>query len=244
MKHVNHNENHTISGICQKASKNCPLSYSSCTQANTKVLKKGIYSQLSRVFNLWHGFGSLWFRLTNSIEVETICRTDRTALVEACRRGERSAQYELYRLYSKSMYNVCFRILNHTTEAEDVLQDAFIKFFQHIQEFRQESTVGAYLKQIVVNEALNRLRQRRVQFVDVEEGIEVAIEPAIEPDEWEVSRVRAALMKLPDGFRAVLTLHLLEEYSHDEIAKMLNITPSTSRTQFMRARNKLREMLA
>ncbi|MBO9638077.1 MAG: RNA polymerase sigma factor [Siphonobacter aquaeclarae] len=176
--------------------------------------------------------------------METLCRTDRTALVEACQRGERSAQYELYRLYSKSMYNVAFRILNHTAEAEDVLQDAFVKFFQRLSDFRQESTVGAYLKQIVVNEALNRLRQRRVKWAEVEEGYEVAQEPAHEPDEWEVSRVRAAMMRLPDGFRTVLTLHLLEDYSHDEIAEMLQISASTSRTQYMRAKNKLREMLS
>ncbi len=176
--------------------------------------------------------------------METLCKTDRTALVEACRQGDRSAQYELYRLYSKSMYNVCYRILNHTAEAEDVLQDAFVKFFQRIHEFRQESTVGAYLKQIVVNEALNRLRQRRVQLVEIEESFDMPYEAAAEPDEWEVSHVRAAMMKLPDGFRTVLTLHLLEEYSHDEIAEMLQISASTSRTQFMRAKNKLREMLS
>ncbi len=175
--------------------------------------------------------------------METLCKTDRTALVEACRRGDRSAQYELYRLYSKTMYNVCYRILNHTAEAEDVLQDAFVKFFQRIHDFRQESTVGAYLKQIVVNEALNRLRQRRMQLVDVEEGLEVAFVPATEPDDWDVSEVRTALMKLPDGFRTVLTLHLLEDYSHEEIAELLHISPSTSRSQFMRAKIKLKEIM-
>lgn len=172
--------------------------------------------------------------------------TDRhVRLVEACRRGERKAQYELYRLYSKAMYNVCYRILNHPAEAEDVLQEAFLDAFQHLGDFRQTSTFGAWLKQIVVNRAINHLRQRRVQFVDVEEADAVGDpEPVDESDlEYDVATVRRGIESLPDGFRTVLSLYLLEGYDHEEIAGILGISESTSRSQFLRAKKRLLEIL-
>ncbi|SDL83938.1 RNA polymerase sigma factor [Siphonobacter aquaeclarae] len=168
------------------------------------------------------------------------------SLVEACKRGDRKAQYELYRLYSKSMFNVCMRILNHIGEAEDVLQEAFLDAFQKIHDFRQTSTFGAWLKQIVVNRAINQLRQRRLEWADVGEEAENVGEedsPADESD-WEIARVRDAIQRLPDGFRTVLTLYLLEGYDHEEIAEILSISESTSRTQYMRAKRKLLELLA
>ncbi|MBO9640751.1 MAG: RNA polymerase sigma factor [Siphonobacter aquaeclarae] len=168
------------------------------------------------------------------------------SLVEACKRGDRKAQYELYRLYSKSMFNVCMRILNHIGEAEDVLQEAFLDAFQKIHDFRQTSTFGAWLKQIVVNRAINQLRQRRLEWADVGEEAENVGEedsPADESD-WEIARVREAIQRLPDGFRTVLTLYLLEGYDHEEIAEILSISESTSRTQYMRAKRKLLELLA
>ena len=89
-------------------------------------------------------------------------------LVKRCQQGERRAQYDLYQHYVKAMYNVCLRILNHEAEAEDVLQEAFIDAFSHIGSFRGQSTFGAWLKQIVVNRAINQLRSRRLEFVDID----------------------------------------------------------------------------
>lgn len=137
------------------------------------------------------------------------------------------------------------RILNHIGEAEDVLQEAFLDAFQKIHDFRQTSTFGAWLKQIVVNRAINQLRQRRLEWADVGEEAENVGEedaPADESD-WEITRVREAIQRLPDGFRTVLTLYLLEGYDHEEIAEILSISESTSRTQYMRAKRKLLEML-
>lgn len=167
------------------------------------------------------------------------------SLVEACKRGDRKAQYELYRLYSKSMFNVCMRILNHMGEAEDVLQEAFLDAFQKIHDFRQTSTFGAWLKQIVINRAINQLRQRKLEWVDVEEADSVGEEVSIPQEEtdWEIERVRLGIQQLPDGFRTVLSLYLLEGYDHEEIASILGISESTSRTQYMRAKRKLVELL-
>ena len=166
-------------------------------------------------------------------------------LVEACRRGERKAQYEIYRLYSKSMYNVAVRIVNHDGEAEDVLQDAFLDAFQKIHDFRQTSTFGAWLKQIVVNRALNQLRNRKVQLVDIEEIIDIEEEESYDEENinYDVQRVQQAIQQLPDGFRTVICLYLLEGYDHEEIAEVMGIAESTSRTQYIRAKKRLLEIL-
>ncbi len=101
------------------------------------------------------------------------------------------------------MYNVAVRIVNHNGEAEDVLQDAFLDAFQKINDFRQTSTFGAWLKQIVINQALNQLRNRKVQWVDIEEGYEICDEESYDEDSinYDVQRVQYAIQQLPNGFR-------------------------------------------
>ncbi|MEA5140755.1 RNA polymerase sigma factor [Arcicella rigui] len=166
-------------------------------------------------------------------------------LVEACRRGDRKAQYEIYRLYAKAMFNVAVRIVNNTGEAEDVLQDAFLDAFQKIHDFRQSSTFGAWLKQIVINRALNHLRNRKVQFIDIEDAPEVANEETYDEEgiELDIQRVQNAIQQLPDGFRTVICLYLLEGYDHEEIAEIMGVAESTSRTQYIRAKKRLLEIL-
>lgn len=165
--------------------------------------------------------------------------------------GERQAQQQLYKLYSKAMYNICMRILNRIDEAEDVLQEAFIDAFTHLHQFRQQSTFGAWLKQIVINKALSQLRARRVQWVDIESlrnghadyDLEDRADPELEFVDLTVERVRQALRLLPEGYRVVLSLYLFEGYDHEEISQVLGISESTSRTQYMRAKKKLIEVV-
>jgi len=165
-------------------------------------------------------------------------------LVKECIKGSRAAQFEIYKLYAKSMYNVALRILNYEEEAEDVLQEAFLDAFTRIVDFRQESTFGLWLKQIVINKSINYLRKRRFEFVDVDEAVEI-------PDEdhddggikLQVDEIRRAIKELPDGYRVVLSLYLLEGYDHEEIAHILKISENTSRTQYMRAKKKLKNIL-
>jgi RNA polymerase sigma factor (sigma-70 family) len=142
------------------------------------------------------------------------------------------------------MYNVAVRIVNHDAEAQDVLQDAFLDAFQKIDDFRQSSTFGAWLKQIVVNRALNQLRNRKVQLVDIEEITDIEEESYDEDSiNYDVQRVHYAIQQLPDGFRTVLCLYLLEGYDHEEIAEVMGIAESTSRTQYIRAKKRLLEIL-
>lgn len=150
------------------------------------------------------------------------------------------------------MYNVCLRIVNHEAEAEDVLQEAFIDAFSHINSFRGQSTFGAWLKQIVVNRAINHLRSRRLELVDIEshrlgedDGLDYADPEPYDEEEvkLEVERVRRAMQQLPEGYRVVLSLYLFEGYDHEEIGSVLNISETTSRTQYLRGKKRLLELL-
>jgi RNA polymerase sigma factor (sigma-70 family) len=139
--------------------------------------------------------------------------------------------------------------VNHNAEAEDVLQEAFLDAFNNIQSFRGQSTFGAWLKQIVVNRAINQVRQRKMQLVDIEGygGDENDFADELQHDEeniqLDIERVKRAMSQLPEGYRVVLTLYLFEGYDHEEISKILNISEVTSRSQFMRGKKKLLEML-
>lgn len=168
-------------------------------------------------------------------------------LVVECKQGSKKACYELYRLYSKAMLNVAFRIVGDIAEAEDVLQEAFLHAFNKMHDFRQETTFGLWLKQIVVSRSINILRKRKMEFADLDdEGIEnIPDEVADDDDEtlYKVAVVKEAMKELPEGYRVVLSLYLLEGYDHEEIGQILNITENTSRTQFLRAKRKLSEIL-
>jgi RNA polymerase sigma-70 factor (ECF subfamily) len=169
-------------------------------------------------------------------------------LVVECKKGERKAHYELYKLYAKAMYNVCVRILNDTAEAEDVLQEAFLDAFTRIKDFRQETTFGLWLKQIVVHKSINCLRKRKMIF---EKIANVDIEEITDPNDaeetlelnYKVETVKKAIMLLPEGYRLVISLYLIEGYDHEEIGQILKISTNTSRTQFLRAKRKLIEIL-
>lgn len=168
-------------------------------------------------------------------------------LVAECKQGSKKACFELYKLYSKAMLNIAFRVVGNMDEAEDVLQEAFLDAFNRIKDFRQETTFGLWLKQIVVHRSINLLRKRKMEWAELEDG-ELENIADEEPDDQEemlykVERVKAAMKELPEGYRVVISLYLLEGYDHEEIGQILNISENTSRTQFLRAKRKLSEIL-
>lgn len=177
--------------------------------------------------------------------METVYIDKHVALVNECRIGNRDAQFKLYKLYATAMYNVALRIVNNDAEAEDVIQEAFLDAFNRIADFRQESTFGLWLKQIVINRSINYLRKRKVEFIGLDE-VEIADEPNYDESETElkVEAIKAAMNELPAGYRVVLTLYLFEGYDHEEISHILKISENTSRSQYMRARRKLNSLLA
>lgn len=166
-------------------------------------------------------------------------------LIARCLAGDREAHYRLYKMYARSMYNVSFRITGRAEDAEDALQEAFISAFRNLGKYRADATFGAWLKRIVVNKSINLLRRRRHEWLADDGEFEVA-EPAPQQEyksELTVERVKKAIEELPDGYRTVLSLYLVEGYDHQEISEILGITESTSKSQLNRAKNKLREKL-
>ncbi|RZL19337.1 MAG: sigma-70 family RNA polymerase sigma factor [Pedobacter sp.] len=176
--------------------------------------------------------------------MEVVYIDKHAALISACKEGSRTAQFELYKLYAKAMYNVAVRILNYEEEAEDVIQEAFLDAFARIGDFRAESTFGLWLKQIVVNRSINYLRKRKMEFVSTDD-VDVADEGIYDDSEvvYRAEEIKKAIEELPDGYRIVLSLYLLEGYDHEEIAHILKISENTSRTQYMRAKRKLQSIL-
>ena len=167
-------------------------------------------------------------------------------LINRCREGDREAHYKIYKLYSRSMYNVGYRIVNNTEEAEDVLQEAFVSAFKNLHHYRGDSTFGAWLKRIVVNRAINYLKKKRLERLPEDEHWDVKEEEEnndFESFPFTVDQVRSAIENLPDGYRTVLSLYLLEGYDHGEIAEIMGITESTSKSQFNRSKKKLKELL-
>ena len=168
-------------------------------------------------------------------------------LVVECKQGSKKACYELYKLYSKAMLNVAFRIVGNIAEAEDVLQEAFLDAFSKLKDFRQDTTFGLWLKQIVVNRSINMLRKRKLELIEMEgDQLENIPDEEFEDDEeikYQAARIKEAMNELPEGYRLVISLYLLEGYDHEEIGQILNISENTSRTQFLRAKRKLVEIL-
>ena len=168
-------------------------------------------------------------------------------LIEECKLGDSKAQYKLYRLYSKAMYNVSYRMTGNTSDAEDVLQEAFTEAFLKLDTYRYESSFGAWLKRIVINKTINHLKKKKANLL-LTDGVE---EYECEDDgniDWEdinfsVASIMEAHGKLPEGYRLVFSLYLLEGYDHAEISSILNISESTSKTQLLRAKQKLKELL-
>lgn len=167
-------------------------------------------------------------------------------IVEKCKNGNRQAQFELYKLYSKAMYNVCLRMVKSELDAEDILQNSFVDIFTKLDTFQFQSSIGAWIKRIVLNNCINFLKRNRVYFEELDERFTNLKEEERSDDEQvglTVERVNRALFELPDGYRVVFSLYMLEGYDHKEIAEILNITEATSKSQFSRAKSKLREIL-
>lgn len=167
-------------------------------------------------------------------------------LIEQSKKGNRKAQFALYNQYVDAMFQICLRMLNERVDAEDILQESFVKAFKNLKQFKYESTFGAWLKRIVINNCINHLKKRKLKWIEIENvQFEVTNEP-VEPELHHLPKielVKEKIKQLPDGFRVVISLYLLEGYDHREISQILNISESTSKTQYHRAKNKLKQLI-
>jgi len=167
-------------------------------------------------------------------------------LLEQCVKRDANAQRKVYDMYVGAMLNTSTRILNQKEDAEDVIQESFVKAFQNIDQVQDLRAFGGWLKRIVVNNSLNKLKKKKLQVVDVQYDIKMEEEEKQTETEWSkysIHHVKEAIGKLPDGYRAVFSLYMFDDYSHKEIANQLNISESTSKSQLNRAKRKLKEML-
>ena len=166
-------------------------------------------------------------------------------LIEACKKGDKKSQYKIYSLYNKAMYNTSLRIVGNIHEAEDIMQEAFLKAFSNLQNFKAEVNFGAWLKKIVVNLSLDSLRKNKTFFESLHnQEVDNLYEEENETEgEYKLEDIKSEINKLPGGYRIVLSLYLLEGYDHEEIGEILKISASTSRSQYTRSRKKLAENL-
>ncbi len=165
-------------------------------------------------------------------------------LIEGCIKGDRRWQRALYDCYSKKMMVVCLRYCKATQEAEDVLQEAFIKVFDNIKNYRGEASIAYWIKRIVINTALNAQRSKLYLYpmVDVTE-IKNNSDQEVGLSGIHYEDLLKMIQELPSGCQVIFNLYAIEGYKHQEIASMLNISEGTSKSQYARAKSLLQEML-
>lgn len=167
-------------------------------------------------------------------------------LIQACIQQHAASQKEVFIRYSSKMLGVCNRYARNTADAQDILQEAFIKVFNKMHQFKFEGSFEGWVRRIVVNTALKKYTLNRykheVNGYELKEQDETTIEPSAY-SHLSQKEIIALINKLPEGYKLVFNLHVIEGYPHEEIATMLGIQPSTSRSQLVKARNMLQKQI-
>ncbi|MDC8006256.1 sigma-70 family RNA polymerase sigma factor [Aureisphaera galaxeae] len=168
-----------------------------------------------------------------------------TLLVEQCKEHNPKAQLALYKQYCDGMFIVAQRYIKDIAQAEDAMQEAFIKAFSKLHQFKGDVTFGAWLKRIVINTCLDAIKARKMETLSVNEEVLTLVDD----DDWSVAdevtvdEVHSAIDNLRDPYRVVVQLFLLEGYDHQEISEILGISESASRTNLFRGKKQLQEQL-
>jgi len=166
-------------------------------------------------------------------------------LVIGCQQRNRVAQKQLYDVFGGKLFAICLRYTKNRTDAEDVLQDAFIKIYENIVTFRNDSPVEYWLRSIVVNTALNHLRQQKhlkqLDDIDGHENVLAGKELVLADFQWQ--QLMEFIKELPIGCQTIFNLYAIEGYQHNEIAQKLGISEGASKSQYSRARTLLQEKL-
>ncbi len=165
-------------------------------------------------------------------------------VIEDCIKGKRKAQNMLYAQYCDAMYNICLRMLKNSADAEDLLVKSFTDVFSKLNQFRMEASIGAWIKRIVINNCITFLRAKRTmdEWDEKYDSIEDDYAPEDE-SEYSIDAIKMAMNKLSDGYRTIINLYLFEGLDHIEISEYLNISVSSSKVQYHRAKKKLIDIL-
>ncbi len=168
-------------------------------------------------------------------------------VVEQCKANDRKAQMQLYKQYCKGMFCVAMRYVQNSYDAEDMVQESFVKAFQRIHQFKGEVTFGAWLKRIVINKSIDFLKAKKHRLVSLDENyLQVAED---NDNDWTVEQditidqVKKAINQLPEKYKYVVMMFLIEGYDHKEISEVLKLTETTSRTRLLRGKSYLKELL-
>ena len=169
-------------------------------------------------------------------------------VIKRCKKGDRKAQTHLYVVFYKKVYNSCFRILQNQYEAEDAMQESFIKVFSQLDKYEKGMPFEAWILRIAINTAIDKLRENKPEWVNYEEERFQDLEEEDESEEWELTlekakQIKTAIERLPDAARVIISLYLIEGYDHEEISEILHISSGNVRIQYMRAKQKLIETL-
>jgi RNA polymerase sigma-70 factor (ECF subfamily) len=166
---------------------------------------------------------------------------DHQRLVKDCLKGKPQAQRELYEQFAETMLGVCYRYTRSMRDAEDVLQEGFVKVFRYLHQYKQQGELGAWIRRIMVNTALNYLKRHR-KYQEEMFFTEEYMHPVADEDpavRLQAKEIADLIRQLPQGYQVIFNLHAVEGYSHVEIGEMLGISDGTSRSQYSRARNLL-----
>lgn len=164
-------------------------------------------------------------------------------LIKQCQRNNTNAQSELYKLFSGKLFSVCLKYSRNYSEAEDNLQDAFLTIFNKISQYKHKGSFEGWMKRIVINTALQRYREKGVFSLVHEEIEDTEVTLSIEEESLSLDYLLGLIQQLPDRYRLVFNLYVLDDYSHKEISRMLEISTGTSKSNLARARYILKEKI-
>jgi len=184
----------------------------------------------------------------NQSKPKTKISTFQIHIVEKCKQNDRQAQMQLYNQYCNGMLIVALRFVKDTMEAEDIVQEAFIKAFSRLEQYKAEVSFGAWLKRIVINRCIDVLKSKKQRLIELEEHHLNVVDSDYEnewlvEDEITIEDVKVAIEQLPEKYKYVVMLYLVEGYDHKEISQILNISEVASRTQLSRGKQKLQNAL-
>ncbi len=166
-------------------------------------------------------------------------------LIVKCKLNNPKAQMQLYDLYCAAMYNTAYNFVKREAEAQDIMQESFIKAFRKINSYNGEASFGSWLKRIVINNSLDWLKKRKIEIVSIDVNeVFVAEDNNLEvEDKIPIKFIYECIEKLPLKYKNVVKLYLLEGYDHHEVSQILQISEVASRSQLFRGKNKLKELL-
>lgn len=168
-----------------------------------------------------------------------------TKILKGCKKGDKTAQRQFYDMFKKLVFSVVMRYAKDVPEAEDIMQDTFVKLYRDLYQYQPTSALGAWVRRVSVNTALMHVRKKRMLFSDVE--LYNLVEHRQSNDDVfstiGAKEIMKMVQQLPDGYRIVFNLYVVEGYSHKEIAEQLNVSVNTSKSQLSRAKKMLRSVL-